>query len=478
MFYILLLVVVFVILYPKFPLFPVPGTYVAIRVEDFLVSLVLFLWIISNIKNIPNLLRLKATKLLIIFWSVGALSLLSGIFLTYTVHPHLGFLHLLRRVEMMSLLLVAATTIKSRKHLKILLVTLIMSAFLVVIYGLGQVYLNFPVISTNNKEFSKGLILALTPGARPNSTFAGHYDLAIFLSMMLIFISNYFLFSKNILSKVVLAGLACISMYLLSLTAARTSLVATFVGLFFNFWFLGKKLLIIVLVFASLALVIAVPQLRHRLVATLTVNILNGGGPKYQPVENTIDNSYYLERQKLATSPGIVNTLRQKVFYEDEATESSKASNIPSDIAPGEPINYTELEVSRSLDIRLNVEWPKAILAFSRNPILGTGYSSITNATDNDYLRSLGETGILGTVTLGLLVWFILSKLLTYGKLTDLLERLFIISTLASFAILAATALLFDVLEASKVAVLLWTICGACLAIAANYKIFDKDKDL
>ena len=44
----------------------------------------------------------------------------------------------------------------------------------------------------------------------------------------------------------------------------------------------------------------------------------------------------------------------------------------------------------------MNVEWPRAIRALKKNPLLGTGYSSITLATDNDYLRLLGETGVLG----------------------------------------------------------------------------------
>src|SRR5205814_2283829 len=45
----------------------------------------------------------------------------------------------------------------------------------------------------------------------------------------------------------------------------------------------------------------------------------------------------------------------------------------------------------RSTSIRLNVEWPRAVRALTKNPLLGTGYSSITLATDNDYLRALGE---------------------------------------------------------------------------------------
>ena len=57
----------------------------------------------------------------------------------------------------------------------------------------------------------------------------------------------------------------------------------------------------------------------------------------------------------------------------------------------------------RSTNIRLNVEWPRAIRAFSKNPLLGTGYSSISLATDNDYLRALGEVGFLGFISFSLI---------------------------------------------------------------------------
>ena len=44
-------------------------------------------------------------------------------------------------------------------------------------YGLAQMYLGAPVISTMNVESSKGAALTLRPGVPLSSTFAGHYDL-------------------------------------------------------------------------------------------------------------------------------------------------------------------------------------------------------------------------------------------------------------------------------------------------------------
>jgi len=83
------------------------------------------------------------------------------------------------------------------------------------------------------------------------------------------------------------------------------------------------------------------------------------------------------------------------------ATPTPTPTPTPTSLPEATPSAYfepTALAVGRSTDIRLKVEWPRAIKAFLKNPLLGTGYSSITLATDNDYLRMLGETGILGTL--------------------------------------------------------------------------------
>ena len=76
---------------------------------------------------------------------------------------------------------------------------------------------------------------------------------------------------------------------------------------------------------------------------------------------------------------------------------------VPTIVRHGVPGHYPPVDVdagvARSGEIRFNVEWPRAITAFSKNPLLGTGPGSITLATDNDYLRSLGESGLLGFIT-------------------------------------------------------------------------------
>lgn len=468
---------VFIPLYPKFPLANVSGTYVAIRLEDTLLFLLIFIWGIFNLSNIKNLIKKTITQSFLLFWFIGLLSVVSGILITGTVDLSLGVLHMLRRVEYMLPFLVAATTIQNSTQAKKFIYALFITSAIATIYGFGQIYLEFPVISTTNREFSKGQILTLTPGARPNSTFGGHYDLAAYLSLVLVFAGTLFFYYKRIKEKVLLVGTAATGFILLGFTAARVSFLATIAGVALSFLLLKKRMLIVLLIIASIGIVAAVPELRHRLVATITVNLMEGGGPKYEPPPNTVNEFTPLVKKiGEATSPAVVkpqNSTSSADLSVNEATPSTQSAwntRFPADIAPGEPTNITELGVYRSANIRFDVEWPRAIRAFLTNPILGTGYSSITIATDNDYLRALGETGLLGFLSFALIFFIIIKKLIkSLSKLSGF-EKSFIIASLCSILVMFFTAAFIDVFEASKVATIFWIILGIAWGIAGKYE--------
>jgi hypothetical protein len=475
MFFILLVLTLFIPLYPKFPLLDVSGTFVAIRLEDILIAIAGVIVVAMNFKRIPWLVKQPITQAFLLFWGIGLISLLSAIFLTHTVQTNVGLLHYLRRIEYMSLFFVGWLAIKNLHQVKTLLLAMMVATVFIVIYGLGQVYAEFPVISTTNKEFSKGLILALTPGARPNSTFAGHYDLAAYLSMALIFLGTLFFVygfkqlkasHRKVVAPLTIAAVALMSFGMLGLTAARASFASTFFGLALSFWLLKKKWLILGLVILSVVAVAAIPQLRHRLVATITVNLLEGGGPKYQADPNVVNE--FTPMAHNATDSG-----RKRITDippEATMTTESTKTGVASDIAEGEPTDYTELTVSRSYNIRTDVEWPRAMRAFYKNPLLGTGYSSITDATDNDFLRSLGEVGILGSVALALIFFLLIFSFIKAMKRGTTFEKLFLIGAICATINILITAVFIDVLEASKIACLLWIMLGVSWAVATGYK--------
>ncbi|OGH82003.1 MAG: hypothetical protein A3F93_04240 [Candidatus Magasanikbacteria bacterium RIFCSPLOWO2_12_FULL_34_7] len=358
----------------------------------------------------------------------------------------------------MILLPIAVTAIKNLHQVKISLITLAVVVFLVNIYALGQQYLGWPVISTGNSEFSKGLILYLTPGARVNSTFAGHYDLAIFLSLVLVAAVPLF-FVVNKYWKVLLVFLSILSFYILVLTAARQAFVATLMGAIVGLWLIKKRIIILLmLIIASLTLIYP-SQLRDRFISTITINIQKGGD-RYVPENNTKNNSQFnIPTLQLATPVPTKNRVVQ------EATKSATQDEyIASDIAPGEPTDTTQLGVYRSLGIRVNYEWPAAIRAFTKNPLIGTGYASLGLATDNDVLRSLGEVGLLGTVAFILLLIEIIRTIRTNINSVGRLIRFFKVGVIAMILAFILNAMFIDAFEASKVAVLFWIIIGIALA--------------
>lgn len=464
LFYLVLFLLVFIPLYPKFPLFNVPKTYVAVRIEDLFILIAGFTWFLGNLFNFKKIFSQTIFKAFLLFWGIGLLSLLSALFLTYFVEPSLGFLHWARRVEYMSLFIIAATTIYSQKQIKIAIYTILVTAFIVVLYGFGQIWLDFPVISTTNKEFSKGLVLFLTQGARVNSTFAGHYDLAIYLSIVLIILGGLFLYQQKIINRIMLGIGGVLGFILLGLTAARVSFLASLTGLAILFWLLKKKLLVGVLIIASILLVGVVPDLRHRLVATVTVNLLGGGGIKYNPPPGTV--TIFTPKSQLPSNP----VDAQKAIAES-AKSATKSAGLAADTVPGEPVNTTELSVYRSYGIRLDVEWPKALNAVYKNPLLGTGYSSLGLASDNDFLRSLGEVGILGTLSLALIFYILFKRIWQFLKISQNFERYFVLSVFCATIVVLLTALFIDVLEASKVAEVLWLLLGLSWAVINNYQI-------
>lgn len=451
---------IFIPLYPKFPLVNVAGTFVAVRVEDIFIALTVGIWGFYLIKSgqLKSFLADKLNQAFMLFFFIGALSLFSANFLTHSVVSHISFLHWMRRMEFMMLLPVVATVVKTRKQLIVSLITLMLVVVLVNIYALGQQYLNWPVISTTNSEFSKGLILSLTPGARVNSTFAGHYDLGVFLAMVLVIISALFFGVRKTL-KVILIFLGVVSLLVLIMTSARLSFVAAFIGIILSLIFSKKNKYILLILIICVGILIYPSNLRDRLISTVTINIF-GQGERYQ---GETDDQKIRSRLNIPTL-----AIKTSSDSAETSTIGSPSAQTASDITPGEPIDTTELGVYRSFSIRLNLEWPRALTAFYKNPFLGTGYSSLGIATDNDILRSLGEVGLLGTTAFGLVLFESFKRVREQIKNQDKFLKYFSAGVSAMVIAFLINSLFIDVFEASKVATLFWMMLGLSLAMSKN----------
>lgn len=399
-------------LFPKFPAFRIAGTYVAVRLEDFLILATLLVFIIPIISNYKLLIKDKTIRSILLFLIIGLVSLISGIYLTQAVPLKIGLLHWLRRVEYMSLFVVGFVYVKSilqkdgvNHFFGYILKLLLIINLIVFLYGLGQRYFNLPVIITQNEEYSKGVALRWTPGAHINSSFAGHYDLASYLVLtMPLFISAFFYY-KDKYSKIILGGSILIGFWLFSVAVSRISIVAFLMATTISLFLLKKYKEIVVVVAISLVAFGFSPDLRTR----------------YQRIFDVV-------KQKLSSLV---------IVHADEG-------NVNED---------------RSTSIRFNVEWPRAIRAFQKNPLVGTGYSSITLATDNDYLRALGETGILG-LSAFILIFISLFFVLKVYQFNGSLDSVFIASFIGSTIGILVTAVFLDIFEASKFATIYWLFAG------------------
>lgn len=420
--YFVVAILIIIPLYPKFPLLRIFGTYVAIRVEDLLIAVVAGLTVIKLIPRIKDLLKDNIIRAMIVFLLIGLVSLASGIFLTKTVVPSIGILHLLRRVEYFVpfFFVLAFFHREGKNNLEFYLKTLMLVVGLVFLFGLGQKHWNFPVIITQNSEYSKGIALRYRPGSQLNATFAGHYDLAAFLVLVLPIFWTMFFLLKGKLAKISL-GVALLSgLWLLGATASRISAVAYLGGSALALLILRKYKAVALAVIVSLAFFATSSSLLGRYGQIFKV-LLGGGVP---------------------------------VAY----------AKSPAPTAVPMPV----LE-DRSTSIRLNVEWPRAIRALEKGPLLGTGYSSINLATDNDFLRALGEVGILGFASFILILVAVVIKWVKYLPRiisSEPITAAFMAGIMGAFAGVMVNALFIDVFEASKFAIIFWLMVGLSINIA------------
>lgn len=442
---VLAILLVFIPLYPKFPLFNVKNTYVAIRLDDIIIALSFLIYLLVELKNGFKITKQNIFKLFLPYFAIIIISFLNAILILKTSTPNILLLHTLRKFQYMSVFFLTLKAIQKKSDIKFPLVFLSVASFFVAIYGFGQKYFSLPIVSTMNEEFSKGYLLTLTVWSRISSTFAGHYDLAAFLSVFLVILAGNLVLTKKKLIKTSLIILWLILFYLLTLTASRVSVFALWGGLTICFLLTKKFFWIIPSTLIVLYSMTASVDLNQRLIATV------------KTINPNVNLSFLSKKEVLVptlTPSPTPTPLPQKPVIQIDKTQPSKPSPtaIPT-IFRNKQTEYPKVDadagVSRSGEIRFKVEWPRAITAFKKNILIGTGPGSLGLATDNDFLRALDETGILGLITFMSIPLFFIYKTL---KSKQKLNFVFLAGMITFFA----NAVFIDVFEASKTAYLFW----------------------
>lgn len=499
-----LFLLAFIPLYPKWPLFDVlPGYIVRVRLEDFLILATVIIYLVNLLRKKISLSKIPLSKPVGSYLVIGFLSVLSGIFLTRTINHEFiqiakAWLHFFRRVEYFSLFFIFYSAIKKKSQAKYFFFLLPLIILGIVIYGYGQKYLYWPAYSTMNREFSKGLILYLTKHARVLSTFGGHYDLAAYIMLTLPILLTLSFLIKNNFGKIGLWLVSLAEFWLLILTASRTSFIAYLaaVGVTFliltwkkGFWWSLVRWLTVTAI--SLFIMFSFGDLSDRFAQIFKFGDLKSKltQPFSAPPVNGIalDESLSLEEQlrrvadKSDAPPTPVKPkIRPDDVYVDPYVSTESAVLNENEASPSAiHVDYSKnaLKYGLSTGIRLDALWPRAWQGFIRNPLLGSGYSTLVKekvweftqaeSTDNDYLRLLGETGLLGFITfMSIFATIIVFLFKAFQKTKDYFYQAVFASGIGITVGILVNALYIDVFEASKVAYAYWSFMGIIMALA------------
>ncbi len=500
------------------------GYIVRMRLEDLLVLGSLIIWFVQLLRKRITLPHNPIISAMLVYLLIGLLSVLSALFVTHTVplekaHIFKTVFHLLRRLEYFSVFLITYSAIRSKKDLRLLLKVGLITLAGVVIYGMGQKYLYWPAFSTMNREFSKGVRLYLQPNTRLFSTFGGHYDLAAYLMLLLSFTVTAGWTQVRSLAKYGLYLISIFAYWCLVLTTSRTSFIGYVAGITLialllikkrGWWWSLKHYLLTMII--SVVIMFSFSNLLERFTQVI---------PNQQTretilaLQKALNQPFVREpngKNTVAEIPSLLAFLfRSEPLKTIELTDAEKSqldivasdsdmppspskptptpnSSLPSDVTTDEEAirqdmikneggtyngpgySPNALKYGLSMGIRLDALWPQALKGFTTNPALGTGYATLnkTNvteftyaeSTDNDYLRWLGETGLLGALSFLVIIYFGLrqsSQLLHSPSNTLQLIGLGFIGATVGMLL---TATYIDIFESSKVAYTYWTLAA------------------
>lgn len=242
-----LFLVAFIPLYPKLPILDIKNTWVYIRAEDFIVFLVLSIWVsLMFLRKVS--FKTPLTMPILIFWTVGIVATLHGVILIFPsldgVYANVALLNYLRRIEYLSLFFIGYAAVKDKKNILSIFWVLVGTLFLIAFYGIGQKYLGFPAFLTMNEEFAKGIPIRLSSLSRVSSTFGGHYDLAAYLVLILPIIGSMALAFKNYFVKLILLIGVVLGFVLIFMTVSRVSFFVLLLSMVFMLFMHKKKLAI------------------------------------------------------------------------------------------------------------------------------------------------------------------------------------------------------------------------------------------
>ena len=423
-FYILTLIVI--IFFPKINIVNVPGTYIGIRIEDFLVLSFTIYYMVKTKCRLTQLQNEEMKKVILLFFvyiCVCLLSTISGV-INENIELAFGFLYLLRKIEYFIFIFIGFEFFKSEDNQKILFKILDISIITHFVIALLQ---NYGMIGgVINGEYVS------TASSRTFSTFNGPYEFSTYMTLLLPFYIVKALRCVKDRNELVksLIRIVCIT-FGVFMSQSRTAIILLIALLIitpiielrksiFNFIKLNK--------FKSFMIVVLLITLITMILAFL---------PK-------------IDRFKSLEITSMLNTL--EVSWENKDFERYKEGGF---------YVISTSNVDDSFAIRIN-KWMALIDGTLQHPIFGLGLSVTREACDGNYIRILAESGVMGVICWIALIVVIFKSTLKSQNDINIIAKY-------GLVVLLLTAVFIDVFEASKIMMFYWFIFG-CLYASYNKK--------
>ena len=421
----LIVALVLLPLYPKVGLIAVRGTYVPVRLDDFITLGVIAAWGITLVRA-RRLPRVPSIAPFVLAWlAAGLVALAIGAALLGTVSLDTGFLFWAKPIEYLALGWAAYDLLDSPERLRLAILAIFITAAVVLMYAMLERFHWVPPAPNYATDVTarRGVL---------GSTMGDQHQMASYLGI------------------VTLLGIAMWQRYpgAVRITGILALAVTAYVVLH-----AGGRSEFFSLAICSLLLAAWRPA---RAPALAMVGFLAIAFLLPAPVERALDG-------QLGNRSGSQTVV---LPTPGPSTQPGGGSPEPSSSAP--PIDVSDriddLPDDRSLEIRFRERWPVFIQTALRNPLLGAGPSAATEAADGYYIRSFTEIGVIGTLIFGALILSVVVALQRVFRWADGTARAGAIGLMAGTLFVGLVGVLIDTWVASRVMQLYWPAVGTILA--------------
>lgn len=412
------LLLAFIALFPKVSIISVGGSSAGIRLEDFLIAVVIFLLVYGlsrcSIKVNTTILK-KIEKIFSIYVILSTVSTLYGIYRGYVL-PLTGILFLVRKIEYFILVYIGfyfGNIVVDKKRL--------FFNFIVFFHFVLCLLQQAGLIGS----FNRGEMLDTLTQGRVSSTFNGAYELSAFLLLLLPFyLLSFVKEKKNKLSNFIYILLIT---YCIVLSNSRSSLVIAVI-IFFMILYKEKILK-------------KVGTLKNYLMS-FTISL-----PVFMYCISKIDFSRFEDLSFIKTYQIVKFSWKYKNF-EKYVSLGDWYGDSPLGLVQMVSLGYDGSSYARFS------HWMQLIDGWLSSPIIGCGISVAGNSADGNYIKILAETGVMGLVVWIYLLYIIFKTLTQTEKNTWLLY---------SFISIVIGATFIDLFDSSKIMMMFWFLYGAYL---------------